>query len=189
MKGYRFQVLGCSLILCLLFTVTCTLSTAYASENIGQSRISPASPLYFLKTIRENIELKFAATPRVGQIRQLEFATRRLREVKSLIPITRQDLIEPTLERYWYHLQAVDNAGEVLGIHIETLESIYSQVSNKRARMAIRATVNRIVQRADLLGSAKVPACNFLTKEASSSGLNEVEREILSGRGSNCYFK
>lgn len=164
----------------------------YALEDIGSSRISPASPFYFLKTIRENIELKLAFTPNVKLVREMEFATRRLREVKSLVPTTHQELVEPTLERYWYHLQKIsDKQGEkdILAIHLETLESVYDQMSHIRARRAIRAAINRLAGRVDVPSQARVPACNFLTKEASGSSLNEVEREILLGRGSSCYFK
>lgn len=171
----------------MVFLGSC--NTLYATEDIGESRISPASPIYFLKTIRESIELKFAATPRVKMIRELEFATRRLREVKSLIPTDHQDLIEPTLERYWYHLQNLPEKLELetLAIHLETLERVYNQVSNTRAKMAMRAAINRLVNRADLPRSAKLPACTFLINEASSSSLTEVEKAILLERAQKCF--
>ena len=75
-------------------------------NDIGISKITPASFFYFLKTIRENLEMKMALTPHVKQIRLLEFATRRLREAKSLIGI-KEDLISPTLERYWFHINSL----------------------------------------------------------------------------------
>lgn len=185
------------LVSCLLFLVIFT-GPIYAIEDIGQSEISPASPLYFLKIVKENIELKLAFTPNIKMIRELEFATRRLREVNSLIPINRQELIpseralliEPTLERYWYFLQNVPGSGperQTLAIHLETLERIYDRVTNQRARMAIRASINRLIGRADLPQSSKLLACTFLTKEASSSALTEVERSILLERSANCF--
>ncbi len=205
MKGYRLQVVGYSIIFFLLYTVHCTLYPVFASEDIGSSKISPASSFYFLKTIRENIEMKFAGTQRVKLIRQLEFATRRLREVKSLVGNKSEDLIVPTMERYWYHIQSLPDKNlqdqdfstritENLAIHLETLERVYNQLlnehsssSSKRAKMAIRATINRLVGRADLPRNARLPACIFLTKEASSSALNETERQILKERAGNCF--
>lgn len=178
----------------ILFTLTFFLVSSCGSvlaiENIGQSRISPASPIYFLKTIRENIELKFAATPRVTQIRQLEFATRRLREVKSLIGSSSEALIEPTLERYWYKLQNVsekEGLRDVLSIHLETLEGLYNQISNLRAKMAVRAAVNRIIQRVDVPAGSKLVACNFLAKEASSPAFTRAEKAVLLERTQKCF--
>ena len=55
-----------------------------ASDNdIGYSKLDPSSPVYFLKVIRENIEMKTAVTQRVKWLRSLEFTTRRLREARS----------------------------------------------------------------------------------------------------------
>lgn len=183
------------LVSCILFLVS--FSPAFATEDIGSSRIYPASPFYFLKTIRENIELKFAATPRVKLIRQLEFATRRLREVKSLVGNKSEDLIVPTMERYWYHVQSLPDKDlkdkelvarikESLSIHLQVLQTVYSQLSNPRAKMAIRATINRLVGRADLPHSARLQACIFLTKEASSSALNETEKAVFLERALKC---
>lgn len=176
------------LVTCLLLLVT--TAPAFAIEDIGSSRISPASPFYFLKTIKENFELKFSATPRVTQIRQLEFATRRLREVKSLIGPGSEALIEPTLERYWYHLQQVteqSKARDTLSVHLETLQGFYRQIINLRAKMAVRAAINRIIQRVDVPAGAKATACNFLAQEASSSALTRVEKAVLLDRTQKCF--
>lgn len=181
----------------IIFLGNC--GTAFASENdIGQSLIHPAHPLYFLKTIRENLELKFAGTERVTFIRRLEFATRRLREVKSLIKVGNFELISPTLERYWSEINAlpqkdiVDKAvvkmiQDNLVIHLDVLQQIYQKVDQPQAKMAIRTALNRVVQRADVPNYAKLPVCNFLTKEASASALNEVEKVVLSERAENCF--
>lgn len=180
----------------LIFLSSCSLALASVNE-IGESRIHPASPFYFLKTLRENLELKFAGTPRVRMLRQLEFGTRRLREVKSLIPTTHQDLIFPNLERYSSYIsslpdkdltdeEAAARIKESLVIHLNVLQTIYDQISNREAKMAIRSVLNRIIKRADVPISAKLPVCNFLSKEASSSALNEVERTILLERAIIC---
>lgn len=199
MKGNRLQVLGYSfLFFILLSTVACTLYPTYAATDIGQSKISPANPLYFLKTIQEDLELKFAGTDNVKMIRKIEFATRRLREVKSLISGSHEDLIEPTLERYWSYIsrlpdkdlkdeELIIRVKESLIIHLESLQRIYGQISNTRAKMSIRSIVNRLIQRVDIPDDAKLPSCKFLSREASSSALNEVERSILADRAKKCY--
>lgn len=188
------------LVLCI-FTLAISYNNVFAQitptgNDIGASRISPASVVYFLKTVRENLEMKLAFTPHVKLIRQLEFATRRLREVKSLVA-GREDLIQPTLERYWSHISALPDKDlsdeevatrikESLTVHLEVLEQIYHKVTNKSAKMALRAAVNRIVQRMDLSVSSRISACRFLEREATSIALTEVEKEILIQRAKDC---
>ena len=201
----------------LLFTVYCPLCTVYAqTDALGQSQINPSSTLYFLKAVREVIELKFAATTNTKAFRQLEFATRRIREVKSLVKTPRQDLIEPTLYRYLYHLQELnglvnlkdnDSAAQVIdvvGLHMTILQAVYDQVSDLRSRMSIRVTVNRLsewdqqlIGRLDLVKQTslidkvtalKLSGCNFLAREASSPVLNEVEKTVLSERAQKCLI-
>lgn len=180
----------------MIFLGSC--NTAYALEEIGQSRIHPAHPLYFLKAIRENLELKFAGTTKVVYIRRLEFATRRLREVKSLIGVGRFELITPALENYLSQINALPDKGmqdeevlkmigDNLSIHLEVLQRLYSQIENPGAKMAIRSTMNRIMQREDLPGSARENICNFMEREASSSALNEVEKTVLLQRAEKCF--
>jgi len=170
----------------------------YASENdIGYSKINPASPFYFLKTIREDLELKFAGTLRVTQLRHLEFATRRLREVRTIVSI-KPDLIPPTLEKYIAQLNAIPEREiqdmevstrikDSLVIHLEVLQQIYDQASNLRAKMAIRLTMNRIILRTDVPNYAKLPVCTFFAKEASSSALNQTEQFVLKQRAEKCF--
>lgn len=179
------------------FVVFSSCKVAFANEDqIGQSRLDPSSPFYFLKTIRENLELKFAGIPRVRLLRELEFATRRLREVKALM-VKDQDLIPPTLEKYKAHLNSLPDKnledGEVLtrikesmNVHFEVLESIYNQVTNPRVKMSIRAVINKLAQRPDLPNYTRLPICNFLSKEASSSALNDTEKAVLTDRAQKC---
>jgi hypothetical protein len=173
-------------------------SSVYAKENdIGFSRLDPSSPLYFLKTIRENLEMQLAFTPRVKLLRQLEFATRRLREARTLMT-KNADLIPPTMERYSSYLKSLPEKDledsevvirikESLAVHLETLYKMYEQVTTIRAKIAIRAAINRIAQRADIPQYARLPACNFLAKEASSSALNDTERVVLAERAQKCF--
>lgn len=165
-------------------------------SDIGYSRLHPASPFYFLKAIRENLEIRFAGTPRTRMLRELEFATRRLREARTLLSES-QDLIQPTLERYMASLNSLpdkhqekDELGltiqEALNIHLKVLEEIYPQASNTKAKMAIRSVMSRIIQRADVPSFAKLPVCVLFSKEASASALNEVERVVLAERAKMC---
>lgn len=217
MKVNRLQLSVVSFaIFILLSTVNCTLYPTYAQEdNLGQARISPASPLYFLKSVREIFEVNFAGTDRVKTLRQLEFATRRIREVNSLANTSRQDLIEPTLYRYLLNLQElgsqiniadadmVSQVGDGVSLHMNTLQTIYDQVSNPRAQMSIKAVVNRLLEwdqkfidrldsteKAILISkvkASKLSGCNFLSKESSASALNEVERTVLTSRARACF--
>lgn len=180
-----------ALALCLL-----TFPVLASDVDFGASQINPASPLYFLKTIREAIEMHLAQTGPVKTIRQLEFSTRRLREVNSLILVDRQDLIEATLIRYWSHVQNLperetdkdlaERIKENLKIDLQFLNRIYGQLSNPRAQIAVRSTINKLVQRKDLENDARSMGCSFLTKVASSSALTEAERAIYSERAQNC---
>lgn len=165
-------------------------------EDIGYSTISPASPFYFLKGVREYLELKFAGTYHIKMLRQLEFAKRRLRETRTLLTID-QELIVPTLERYIAHMNRVTdkhlpNAEFVmqiqddLAVHLAALERIYAQADNPRAKMAIRSAMNRIIQREDVANEAKLPVCEIFLKEASSSALNQTEQVVLQNRAQKC---
>ncbi len=200
-------------LICLLFTFYIT--PAYAQEDsIGTSRINPASPLYFLKSVREVLELKFAKTTNAKAYYQMEFATRRIREVKSLVNSTHQDLIQPTLEKYWQHIKELNGvltltdeymvakASEEIPMHLNILQTEYLQVTSEDAKRAISLTVNRlseweqeIITRLDLLKStsvvgkfreSKLSGCNFLSKEASSSALGEVEKYVYKERAIKC---
>lgn len=186
-------------VLVLTVLVLFFAGVVYAQEdNIGTSLIHPASPFYFLKTIRESLELKFALTPRVNLLRRLEFATRRLREAKTLVSLN-EDFIPPTLERYNSTLASLSdkNLGdeevstrikESLAVHLNVLQKMLNQVSSKRAKMSIRSALNRIIQRADTPNFAKLPVCNLFSKEASGSALNDTEKFVLSKRAQDCFF-
>lgn len=180
----------------LLFLGSCNIALAQ-DNDIGQSKIHPAHPFYFLKAIRENFEMYFAQTPNVKMIRQLEFATRRLREVKTLIDKNRQDLIEPTLERYWFHMKTVIEyrpreewltrlLNYTIATHLNVLELVYEKIDEKRAKMSIRTQIYRILKNSDITGEPRLAGCDYLSKEATSAALTEVEREILKGRLQNC---
>lgn len=200
-----------------LLIASCLLliTPVYSQEDgIREAQINPASPLYFLKSVREVLELKFAGTTQMKAIRELEFANRRISEVKSLIHTSRQDLIEPTLNQYLFYL------GELLGAadlndagfaarmsgdavaHMNFLQTTHNQVSDTRAQRSIRATVNsltrwdlQLIDRLDKSKNASISqtiivsrlsGCSFFVKEASDSALNEVARAVFSERAETC---
>ncbi len=195
----RISILGVFWLLALFFSSNiifaedASFSASYSAQiqptgnDIGVSRVTPDSSLYFLKTVRENIELRLALTPHVKLVRQLEFATRRLRESKSLVG-THEDLIIPTMERYWYHLSrlpVIDSA--TLIIHLEVLQNIYDRLINPQAKLSIRSVINKTSKRPDLPTFAKISVCFFLQKEATNSAITETERAILLERAGDCF--
>lgn len=168
--------------------------------DVGYSQIHPASPFYFLKGVRESLEMALAQTPRVRMLRQLEYSNRRLRETKSLLREKREDLIQATLERYWYHFNEVLifrprdedltlTIRHYVDIHLKEFDKIYNQLSSQTAKMAIRANINRLMEKSDVSGEVRVFGCNFLLKESSSSALTEVERMVLGERAESCFEK
>lgn len=215
MKGYRLQVVGFSFLLfVLLSTVYCTLYPVFAADEVGQAKIYPAHPLYFLKSVREILELKFAPTSEIKAVRYLEFSQRRIREVKALVETRHFEMIAPTLEHYLFNLQKVlgltdlkneakaKQAADTVYTHLQNLENIYSKIDHEAARRAIRSTIFRMFEwnnlfkeklspmlRDDLaknLSKFQGKICNFLIKEASSSALNEVEVAVLKERANAC---
>ncbi|MDO8576801.1 MAG: DUF5667 domain-containing protein [Candidatus Daviesbacteria bacterium] len=203
-------------ILLLFLNFTLLISPAYAqSPDIGQARINAASPLYFLKSIQEILQLKFAKTPNDRYLNRLKFITRRVAEVKSLAGTSREDLIEPTLEKYWSQFQELrsttnlkdwETAKKVsygMVAQMDSLQTVFTQVSNPRAKRSVRLAVNRISEweggfmgqiilfgqpalTQDIINS-RLSGCNFLSKEASSSALNEVEKTVFVERAKKCF--
>ncbi|OGE29644.1 hypothetical protein A2867_02185 [Candidatus Daviesbacteria bacterium RIFCSPHIGHO2_01_FULL_40_11] len=180
-----------------IFNFSLLTFPAYAQgPDIGYSRLHPASPFYFLKAIREKLEIRFAGTPRTRMLWELEFAERRLREARTLLFVS-QDLIQSTLERYVAELnrlpdkhQEKDELGlkikGALKVHLTVLEQMYPEAKDAKAKMAIRSAMNRVIQRADVQSAVKLPVCSLFSKEASSSALNEVERMVLAERAKVC---
>ncbi|MBI4036602.1 hypothetical protein HY386_01865 [Candidatus Daviesbacteria bacterium] len=189
-----------------------TLDEAGAVE-IGESLIYPSSPLYFLKGIRERIELMLSSNNKAKAQRELEFAQRRLREVRALIKHQRQDLIDSTLERYKASLNearslsAPDSSlqlpvGEAISRHLDVLQRVHDQVGNPRAKQAIRAALERgmehlqtmqkrldLVQQQELIRKTALRqalACNLLAREASNSGLTDTDRVYLTQKVKDC---
>lgn len=189
--------------------------TKTIEEEIGFAQINPGSNiLYSLKMLKESLEMKTAGTSNIKSARYLEFSTRRIREVRSLHRDNRENLIESTLERYWVHMQNLlgnfDIKNERVTLetteqvykHLYILNLIYPELSDKRAKMSVRLTIYRIskwqadvVLRLNQISQSVIErrviehqklACDFQIKEASSEGLNRIEKEVLSGRAVEC---
>lgn len=195
-------------------TASSSAATKTIEDEIGQSIIHPASFFYFLKMFREEIEMKTAQTSSAKMARYLEFATRRIREVRALISVNREDLIEPTLEKYWIHLEDLIEAFNSSDLRrnseiewqvyeqLYILNKVYSQMTNKWAKIAIRRTIYKIsgwdssfAGKLIKLGQTQVVrmvyehqkiGCDFLEKVASDSALNEVEKSLFSERAGKC---
>ncbi len=201
MKGIRVWAL---ILFIFLYPIPYTLYPVQAVESyyptldgdIGYSKIHPASPFYFLKAVRENIELGLAGTPRTKMLRTLEFAIRRLRETRTLLTIN-QDLIPPTLEKYTALINSLTDKHQTddefaiilknnLVIHLKFLEEIYNQTLDIKAKMFIRSTMNRLIQRADTPNYARIPICILFSKEATSASLNQTEQIVLLERAQKC---
>lgn len=218
MYNVQFKIVKLVLLLFAFYILYSTfyITPVYAQvDSIGQARIHPASPLYFLKSVREILELKFAGTTNVKAFHQLEFSERRLREINSLLSVSRQDLIHPTLEKYWLHLQEltglihpkdeklVTEVTQSAVSQMNALQEFYAQSTNQQARMSLRTAIyrlseweNQLISKINLLHPAKISditnsrlsACAFLEKEASSSALNEVERGVYAKRAQKCLM-
>ncbi len=207
MGWMRILVIFTLLFLVLSSNVSAQESTPEASSlrpigqggnDIGASTIYPGSIFYPLKAVREMLELKLALVPKTKAVRYMEFATRRLREAKSLVGTAKEELIQSNMERYWYAYQKVVKfqprdeeltilLNNNLTIHLEVIEGIYYQLTNAKAQTGVRTLVNRIVQSNDLKPETRIGGCLFLQKEASSSALNEVEQEVYKLRAQKCF--
>lgn len=173
----------------------------------AQARISPSSPLFFLKAVRENIELSLALTKQVRRIRTLEFAGRRLREVNSLIGTPDEPLIESSLLHYRKltgDLDKLTTSGEDLkvwaaegeGEHLNTLLDDYPKISDRNAKGSVLATIevleshNRAlagtikdsIQKRELIdriATSQARTCNFYAQRLKDGNLNDVNKTIL----------
>ncbi len=186
--------------------------------EVGDSLVSPSSPLFFLKALREKVELYFAPNHLVSAQRELEFAVRRLREVKTLIEEDRQDLIEVTLQKYRNHLDKVNKVGggtEGLRVdlgtsaarHMYVLQSLYYNTNDETAQRAIRTSIERILEYNWLLlenpelteeeydqlvqkvALRQLAGCQFLNEESKNTSMNQAEQQALQEYVKDCKAK
>ena len=208
-----FLSAGCNLILAQNSDDLVSSVTDPGAVDIGTSLINPDSPLYFLKTLREKIETILSGSDEIKLNRELEFAQRRLREVKSLVENKKQDPVVTVINKYNMHMDrvnklAVSDSGlqasvaEAVARHLDVLQRVYDTVGNPQAKNAILAAIERSEEHnRDLLGKLEIVtqqklikkiasrqafACKFLAREASTSGLSENDREDLAQRVKLC---
>lgn len=180
--------------------------------DVGEALIPPNSPLYFLKILREKIELALTFSQEGKVVRQLEFAQRRLREVNKLIKNKKQDLIGETMAKYRDHInQALAAAssddlkvkvGEAISRHLDVLQRVYDGVGNETAKAAIRGNIERAAEHNRTL-LAKLDtvkqkllikktvlrqalACKFLGRESTASGISDNEKKTLRAKFADC---
>lgn len=175
-----------------LFLPPCFNVYAFGIDSVGYAKLSPASPFYFLEVIRESVEMKLSFKQPAKIQKQIAFSQRRIQEVNSLALSHSQDLIAQTLENYKSNLSSIPQVGggdALLADQLADLLAVYPQVINTQGRMAIRAVVNLLGERADLPKAIKLPACAFLAQEASSSALNDTEKFTLIQRAKQCQLR
>lgn len=182
--------------------------------EVGDSLISPSSPVYFLKAWRESLELYLASNDTVKAQRKLEFSVRRLREVKTLLDENRQDLVPATLKAYTQDLEMVKSysskdpknaldLGLSIARHMYVLQSLYYRMSESEAKFANRETIRYVLNynrnllnanlseedRANFINGLKlreIAACQFLKTEAQASDILESEKKLISEVLQNC---
>lgn len=181
--------------------------------EIGQSVISPHTPLYALKTVKESFEMFLSQTSNVYQARQLEFSIRRLREINTLIAQKREDLTPNLIEHY---LQQIQNYLHIEGDTLETrikksaetsrqmevLYNLYNKSQNLDARRVIRWAIIRLEEEnrllieeikgsnlevSDKLNLSQTLICEFLDKESKSQELNQSQQVITAEYVTNCF--
>ena len=163
---------------------------AQNTPDFGQSLIHPAQPIYFLKTIRERLEMGLAMSKASKAKLQIDFGSRRIRETNSLIKAGREDLIEQTLEKYRHQMKvAYDLSAENNDLNeqikagfsqqVDDLVSLYERASNQAARRAIRASIFQ----------SRTPDCQFLERTSLEMEINEAERSILKQKTDECKDK
>lgn len=212
MKG-KLLFLAILFLIPIPYTLFPIYTHAQDATQVGFSQISPASPLYFLKAVRENFEWRLAKKKGEQVSRQLEFAQRRLREINSLLGGKDESFIAPTANRYQAQMDKASSISgdsddlqlvltDYLSRHLLVLEDQYSRTSDRLGQVFLRATIEKdqelsqkLIDKAGgdykdrltiTLSQSQYLTCQFFIKEASLSALNEVEREDLSQRAQNC---
>lgn len=143
-----------------LFFTTATLaeeatqSIKTVEEPIYTPKLLPDSPFYFLKTIKERIELFLAQTPEAQAEKYAELATRRIAEVKQLVKKEKPGFVEKLMKKHKEHLDKAEEkieeakkkgrdvervlaiVAEATSIHQKVLAEVYEKVP-EQAKEAI----------------------------------------------------
>lgn len=103
-------------------------------EPIYTPRLLPDNPLYFLKRIKERIELFFAFTPEKRAEKLAEIATRRIAEAKMMVKKGKPEFVERLMARYQKHLErAIEKTEEAKkkGKEVEKVLEIITQATSQ----------------------------------------------------------
>lgn len=174
---------------------------------IGTSVIAPSTPLFALKTLKEQLEMALAQTDHVKQMRQLEFSVRRLREINTLTIQNRQDLIPNTIEHYLDNIhnflesevkdsEPEEKRMEIISRQMEILVNLYQKSTDPRGKMYIRRAIvdleeyNRIqlptINNQNLIQTQAL-VCQFLQTEVKGPELNQSQQVITAEFVDNCF--
>ncbi len=179
-----------------------------SSGELTAAEISPASWLFFIRTLKENFEYSFAEDKLA---KKFEFPKNRVKEAYSAHQDGREDLIEPLMEEYrnlysYFYSSPFGNVKvkmiQRFSSDINLLVALYGEVEDERAKRAIRASIDRIqaynwkvltdpniIQGTDLLAEVKPSlfmACNLIGNEAKDPSLNQAESAILEEKFNQC---
>lgn len=190
------------------------LATDPGALDVGRSLISPNSPLYFLKNLREKLEIKTSPDEKTKAIRELEFSIRRIREVKSLIKSGKEDLVPATLEKYKEHLKnskswlrtvgadSMVEAGSGVARHLYVLKSLYLEATTKEAKRALMGASkaaydynNKLMEDLSVgeqqaliknIALRQAAFCQFLAALSDDSLWNQTELAVLKEELAKC---
>ena len=123
-------------------------------EPIYTPRLLPDSPFYFLKRIKERIELFLAQAPEAKAEKYAELATRRIAEAKVMIKRNKNQFVVKLMEKHQEHLDKAEKkieearekgkdvervlaiVAEATSIHQKVLADVYEKVP-EQAKEAI----------------------------------------------------
>lgn len=140
----------------LLFTTIALAqeATPSAEEEIYTPKLLPDSPFYFLKRIKEGIELFLAQAPEAKAEKYAELATRRIAEAKVMIKRNKNQFVVKLMEKHQEHLDKAEKkieeakekgkdvervlaiVAEATSIHQKVLADVYEKVP-EQAKEAI----------------------------------------------------
>lgn len=105
--------------------------TSWLEQIDYTPRLLPTSPFYFLKQFKERVELVLAKDPEKKVVKRLEFANRRLVELKAVVE-KKPELAEKLAGRYEQQLELLDQeVGQVVEDRKEELAEHVSEVTLK----------------------------------------------------------
>jgi len=109
-------------------------ATPAAEEEIYTPRLLPDNPFYFLKGMKEGIELFLARAPERQAEKLAEIATRRIAEAKVMTKKGKPEFVDKLMVRYQEHLErAMERVAEAKekGRDVERVIEIVTQATSQ----------------------------------------------------------